>query len=291
MFGFKLWGRFAAFRDPLTITQNLTFPIPPKTTIGGLLAAILGIDYNDYFTDEDFFQFQYSVVLLKPIRKKNFSQNYIADYTKKSANKFDIMKSYFDAKANLQELYDTKYNILNYKTLSKSDQKKLLGLDNKIEMLQKNLPEKSEKYHLIMGTSFPKPKPIFRELLIEPEYLIFILNFKHKDTIIDLLKNHCSSYNLYLGNTEFSANYKNTPCDPEEKSLIKLNSFTAQPEKIKFEPGKKYTNVYAATKVINKREYRDYKRLIICDREISLKNEINGYVIKTEQRDYNCEFI
>ena len=49
MFCFKLWSQFGVFRDPLTITQNMTFPIPPKTTVGGMLAAILGIDYNELF--------------------------------------------------------------------------------------------------------------------------------------------------------------------------------------------------------------------------------------------------
>ncbi len=87
MFGFRIWGKFAAFRDPLTITQNLSLPIPPKTTVGGIMAAILGIDYNDYFEDEDFFQFEYSLILTKPVRKKSFVQNYIGDYTGISATK------------------------------------------------------------------------------------------------------------------------------------------------------------------------------------------------------------
>jgi len=73
MIAFKLWSNFGVFRDPLTITQNITFSIPPKTTIGGMLAAILGIDYNDYFQDETYFDFQYSVVLLSTIRKKSFA--------------------------------------------------------------------------------------------------------------------------------------------------------------------------------------------------------------------------
>ncbi len=72
MFGFKLWGDFAVFREPLAITQNITFIIPPKTTIGGMLAAILVIDDDDGFSDEDFFDFKYSLILDKEIRKKKF---------------------------------------------------------------------------------------------------------------------------------------------------------------------------------------------------------------------------
>lgn len=93
MFCFKLWSRFGAFRDPLTITQNLTFPIPPKTTVGGILAAVLGIDYSDYFNDPDYFDFFYSLVLARPIRKKSLAQNYVSKYTVKSETKFKVIVS------------------------------------------------------------------------------------------------------------------------------------------------------------------------------------------------------
>ena len=84
MFALKLWSKFGVFRDPMTITQNITLPIPPKTTVGGILASIIGLDYDKYFKDENYFNFKYSVVLLKEIRKKSFAQNYVMDYTKKS---------------------------------------------------------------------------------------------------------------------------------------------------------------------------------------------------------------
>ena len=55
MFAFKIWGKFACFRDPLSISQNITLPLPPKTTVGGMLAALLGVD--DYLSDDDFMGF------------------------------------------------------------------------------------------------------------------------------------------------------------------------------------------------------------------------------------------
>src|SRR4030042_3449114 len=141
MIGFKLWGHFAAFRDPITITQNLTLPIPPKTTIGGLMAAVLGIDYNDYFNDNRYFDFQYSLISLNPIRKKSFAQNYIEDYTKKrSGQKLDSM----------------------YKFYLNNNDKKLFDLLN-----------------LKFSEKFTKPKPIYRELLINPSFLIFIKDYKY----------------------------------------------------------------------------------------------------------------
>jgi len=47
-------------RDPITISQNLSLPLPPKTTIGGMMASILGI--NNYFEDEEYFDFAYSCI-------------------------------------------------------------------------------------------------------------------------------------------------------------------------------------------------------------------------------------
>lgn len=82
MFAFKIWGNFACFRDPLTISQNITFPIPPKTAVGGMMAAIMGLEYDAWMDDDEYFNFKYSVVTLTPIRKKSFVQNYINDYTK-----------------------------------------------------------------------------------------------------------------------------------------------------------------------------------------------------------------
>ena len=91
MFAFKIWGKFACFRDPLSISQNITLPLPPKTTVGGMLAALLGVD--DYLGDDDFMDFGYSVVLGGAILKKTFSQNYINDYTKKTKAHLNSLKN------------------------------------------------------------------------------------------------------------------------------------------------------------------------------------------------------
>ena len=70
MFAFKIWGKFACFRDPLSISHNITLPLPPKTTVGGMLAALLGV--GNYLGDDDFMDFGYSVVLGGTILKKTF---------------------------------------------------------------------------------------------------------------------------------------------------------------------------------------------------------------------------
>ena len=287
MFGFRIWGKFAAFRDPLTITQNLSLPIPPKTTVGGIMAAILGIDYNDYFQDEDFFQFKYSLVLTRPVRKKSFVQNYIADYTGISATKCNTIEALLVVKAEYEKLNREKKELLVKADLSKSEVKKLASIDKKIESKRKSLEKKLQD----STSPFRKnTKPIFRELILDPEYFIFVKDFKYENKLIEYLENHFSVYNIYLGNTEFAANFENIEIEPEKILLRNLNSFTAQPYKIKFEIGK-YTNIFAATRVVGKREYRDYKKLIMCDRGIKLKDAIEGYRIKTKQGVFNCEFV
>jgi len=291
MFGFRLWGKFGAFRDPLTITQNITLPIPPKTTVGGIMAAILGIDYNDYFKDDEFFQFKYSLVLTKPVRKKSFVQNYIEDYTTVSAKKCNIIKEFFVVKAEYEKLKNEKKALLEKEDLSKTEVKKLANIDKKIESKEEGVEKKSQKYNSTILKPFrEKTKPIFRELMLDPEYYIFVKDFKYENQLTEYLKNHYSAYNIYLGNTEFAANFENIEIEAERKYLRNLDSFTSQPGKIIFEVGK-YTNIYAATRVVGKREYRDYRKLIICDRGIKLKDEIEGYSIKTKQGVFNCEFV
>ncbi len=291
MFGFKLWGQFAAFRDPLTITQNLTLPIPPKTTVGGIMAAILGIDYNDYFKDDEFFNFKYSLVLTKPVRKKSFVQNYISDYTSISAKKCNTIKEFLVAKSEHEKLNSEKRMLLEKDDLSKTEMKKLSGIDKKIEIAKKCLEKKTQNYDINTSNPFrEKTKPIFRELILDPEYFIFVKDFKYEKPLAGYLENHFSAYNIYLGNTEFAANFKNIEIEAEKILLKNLHSFTSQPGKIEFMPGK-YTNIYAATRVVGEREYRDYKKLIICDHGINLKNEIEGYSIKTKEGVFNCEFV
>ena len=291
MFVFRIWSNFAAFRDPLTITQNLTLSIPPKTTIGGMLAAILGIDYNEYFSDDEYFDFGYSLVLLKPIIKKSFAQNYIADYTKLSAVKLDVMKKWNDSSFKLQKLEEEKLHILNKEQLSISEEKKLIRLEKQIEKARMNNQKRLADYSESINKKFVSPKPIFRELLIAPEYLIFIDNFKYENKIFNYLKKHYCEFSLYMGNSEFAANYEYIESRGILKKLDNLDSFTGFPKRIIFETGKKYTSIYAPTKTVGKREYRDYKNMVICDKGISLKEQVDGYVIKTDKGIFNCEFI
>ena len=291
MFGFKLWSNFGSFRDPITITQNLTFPVPPKTTIGGALASILGINYKDYFEDENYFDFLYSLVLINPVRKTSFAQNYIADYTAKSEVKYSVIEKYYKAKYDVIRLQEEEKYLKELEKKSKSEEIKHLRIKKKIEEAQNDLGKKQDKLLEIQGEQFHKPKPIYRELLINPKYFVFIKNFKYEGKIKEYLQSHKSSFALYMGNSEFAANYDNIELQRAQVKSDRLDSFTKHNQLIKFEPGKKYTNMYAATKSYGNRQYKDYQNLVICDKVISLKQKIETVRISCKYGDFNCDFI
>lgn len=275
MFAFKLWSNFGVFRDPITITQNITLPIPPKTMIGGFIAAILGIDYNDYLNQPDYFDFKYSIVLNHSIRKKSFCQNYLEDYTKKSEIKFNAIDNFFKKELNI-------LNDINEKS----------KINDILSDEFKKLDKKITKFFDDIQGKMTKPKPIYRELLINPSYLVFIDNFKDEEKIINTMKEHSSSFALYMGNSEFPANYEFLDCKKiTQNQLNSIHSFTVNTDKINFEEGKKYTRIHCANKAVGKREYRDYKKIVICDQPICFNEKINGYSIQLPIGDFNCEFI
>ncbi|MDY0017343.1 MAG: CRISPR-associated protein Cas5 [Candidatus Delongbacteria bacterium] len=294
MFAFKLWGNFGVFRDPITISQNITLGIPPKTTVGGMLASVLGIDYNDYFKDTDYFSFEYSVVLNNPIRKKSFSQNYVEDYTKKSEIKYSCLDNYSNSKEKLSLLIEEREGLTKQMELSKKDSKQLAGLAKKIQNAESDLEKNLITVDENISKKMTKPKPIRRELLINPNYIIFINNFKYEDEVILAMKKHQSAFLFYMGNTEYPANYQYLDCiESINCSLKNVDSFTKSLDKINFEPGNKYSTIHFATSVVGNREYRDYKRLVFCDfgKKISFRDSINGFSIKLADGDYNCEFV
>ncbi len=143
MFAFKIWGSFASFRDPVTISQNLSLSLPPKTTVGGMMASILGIE--NYFNDDEYFDFGYSCIILNEIRKKSFSQNYIDKYTSRVGTKItayaSAIKKYRDAKKAKDKLL--KFGEENKK--STQIYKQLKMLNKKCKTLQDEIVKWEKK--------------------------------------------------------------------------------------------------------------------------------------------------
>ena len=118
---FDVWGEYAHFRKYYTTTSPLSFSIPPRTAISGLIGAILGLpkdEYLKYFSKQ---QAQIAVRILNPIKKVRLAENLINtkdDYfipIKKGAHsprtqiRFEFVK---DAKYRIY-LYHTDPNIFN----------------------------------------------------------------------------------------------------------------------------------------------------------------------------------
>lgn len=104
---FDLWGDYAHFRKHYTTTSPLTFSIPPRTTLCGLLAAIIGLDkteYLRYFSDKDA---SIAVQLLSEVKKITLAENLID--TKKAGKMMNQIKQRTQIRFEL--LKDPKYRI------------------------------------------------------------------------------------------------------------------------------------------------------------------------------------
>lgn len=72
---FEVAGDLAHFRRPYAITTALTFPIPPRTALCGLIGAILGLPKNEglqYLGDDEAI---FGLDVLEPLKITSFSVN------------------------------------------------------------------------------------------------------------------------------------------------------------------------------------------------------------------------
>lgn len=76
---FDVWADYAHFRKFYTTTSPLTFSVPPRTALCGLISAIVGLSkhenkYLEYFSMEEA---KIGVRIIKPIAKTMIAQNLI----------------------------------------------------------------------------------------------------------------------------------------------------------------------------------------------------------------------
>lgn len=72
-----IWGAYAHFKKPYTTTSPISYSIPSRTTITGILGAILGIpkgENNSLFADE---KAKIGIGVKAPIKKVMIAQNLI----------------------------------------------------------------------------------------------------------------------------------------------------------------------------------------------------------------------
>ena len=74
---FDLWGDYGHFKIPYTTTSPLTFPIPSKTALYGIIGAFLGYNKNDYLKNFQNKSWKFAVALNNPIKKTHIAENLI----------------------------------------------------------------------------------------------------------------------------------------------------------------------------------------------------------------------
>ncbi|SDC86088.1 MULTISPECIES: type I-B CRISPR-associated protein Cas5b [unclassified Candidatus Frackibacter] len=103
---FDIWAEYAHFKKYYTTTSPLTFAIPPKTTLYGLIGAILGLDKEEYLESFQEGKCQIGIEIKKPIKKTRINLNLID--TKKAK-----LMSRIDTRTQIKTEYlkDVKYRI------------------------------------------------------------------------------------------------------------------------------------------------------------------------------------
>ncbi|HOL21318.1 MAG TPA: type I-B CRISPR-associated protein Cas5b [bacterium] len=74
---FDVWGDYAHFKKYYTTSSPLTFSLPPRTAVIGLIGAILGYSKEDYLEEMIKDQAKIAIRILNPVKKVRLSINLI----------------------------------------------------------------------------------------------------------------------------------------------------------------------------------------------------------------------
>jgi CRISPR-associated protein Cas5h len=74
---FEVWGEYGHFRKHYTTTSPLTFSVPSRTALTGLLGAIIGLSKEEYLGHFGRHEAHIGVRLMTPVKKVRFSENLI----------------------------------------------------------------------------------------------------------------------------------------------------------------------------------------------------------------------
>jgi len=103
---FDVWSEYAHFRKFFTTTSPLTFSLPPRTALCGLIGAILGFSKESYlrkFSKKDAY---FAIRLMNPVKKIRFSENLIDT---ESSSTMNIIKQH--TRIKFEFLKDPKYRV------------------------------------------------------------------------------------------------------------------------------------------------------------------------------------
>lgn len=162
---FDIWGDYGHFRKFYTTSSPLTFSIPPRTSLCGLLGAIVGLrkdEYLNYFSKKEA---SIGLRLLSPVKKTRLGINLI---NTKGNNWIPVRKSGHEPRTQIRTEFikDVKFRVYTFHT------------DEEIyKTLRENLREHKSFYTPSLGLS---------ELLCNFSYLgeIRVMEKGEKETTI-----------------------------------------------------------------------------------------------------------
>lgn len=74
---FDIWGEYGHFRKIYTTTSPLTYSVPTRTSLTGLIGAIAGLEKENYLSLSSKKQEKIAIGLNKPVKKVRISENLI----------------------------------------------------------------------------------------------------------------------------------------------------------------------------------------------------------------------
>jgi CRISPR-associated protein Cas5h len=137
---FDIWGNYAHFRKPYTTTSPLTYSIPSRTALTGIIGAILGIEKEKNNEELNYSNCNLSLRILNPIKKVIINQNLIDTKTSKMMAR--IKPKGGRTQIRFEKLKDVKYRI--YVEIFDTDL---------YERLKETLKEHTPKYTPCFGIS------------------------------------------------------------------------------------------------------------------------------------------
>lgn len=104
---FDIYGDFAQFRKYFTNMSPMSFSIPPRTVLSGIVGAILGIPKESNPETFSFNKSFFSMRIIQPVKKMEIPQNYLK--TSGGMNDFYNIKEH--KPTNIEYLKDVRYRI------------------------------------------------------------------------------------------------------------------------------------------------------------------------------------
>lgn len=108
---FDLQGDFAHFRKYYTTTSPLTFLIPPRTVIIGLIGAILGLPKKSYAESFPVSECKIGVQILKPLQKVVFKENWRAGPAQLSKRSLSVTEMHNISRTPMELIKEPLYRV------------------------------------------------------------------------------------------------------------------------------------------------------------------------------------